>query len=52
MLLELDSDSEVNIIDLANIEKKFNSKRIDINWGEKYDYYGDGIIDIYALVKI
>ena len=49
---DTNSDSEVNIIDLANIAKKFNSKRTDINWEEKYDYYGDGIIDIYDLVKI
>ena len=49
---DTNADSQVNIIDIANIAKEYNSKRTDINWEEKFDYNGDGIIDIYDLVKI
>lgn len=49
---DTNSDNKVDIIDLANVAKKYNSKRTDINWEEKYDFLSDGIIDIFDMVKI
>jgi hypothetical protein len=49
---DTNTDSAVNIIDLANVAKGYNAKKSDVNWQEQYDYNCDEVIDIYDLVKI
>ena len=40
---DTNSDSVVNIIDLANVAKNYNTSKSDKNWQEQYDYNYDGI---------
>jgi len=49
---DTNSDGIVNIIDLANIAKNYDTSKSDINWKEQYDYNCDGTIDIFDLVRI
>lgn len=44
--------SKVNITNLANVAKNYNTKSSDVNWQQQYDYNCDEIIDIYDLTRI
>ncbi|MDS0525613.1 glucosaminidase domain-containing protein [Clostridium sp. SHJSY1] len=49
---DINFDGKVDVVDLALIGESYNSKSGQDNWNIRYDFNGDGIIDIYDLVKI
>ncbi|MBK1810486.1 hypothetical protein JHL18_07545 [Clostridium sp. YIM B02505] len=49
---DTNKDSEINLIDLANVAQSYESNKSSSNWQAQYDYNCDGIIDIFDLVSI
>ena len=49
---DTNADNTVNIMDLANVAKGYNTKKSDASWQERYDYNCDGVMDIYDLVTL
>lgn len=49
---DTNADNTVNIMDLANVAKGYNTKKSDVSWQEQYDYNCDGVMDIYDLVTL
>jgi hypothetical protein len=49
---DTNADSTLNIVDLANVAKEYNTRESGTIWQGQYDYNCDGIIDIYDLVKL
>lgn len=49
---DVNKDGEVNISDITEYTRFFNTKRDDIEWNGDYDMNYDGVIDIFDIVKI
>jgi hypothetical protein len=49
---DTNSDSNVDIKDMAAVAKDYNTKSSDGSWRVAYDYNNDGIVDVYDLVMI
>lgn len=50
--LDTNKDGEINLVNLANVESKYNIRSKDAGWSADYDFNKDNIIDIYDLVKV
>ncbi|MBD7910190.1 glucosaminidase domain-containing protein [Clostridium cibarium] len=49
---DIDFDGNISFTDLAIVGQAYNSRAGELGWNSKYDINGDGIVDIYDLVKI
>lgn len=49
---DINKDGVVDMLDLAEVSKRYNAKENDVNYDEKYDINRDGIIDLFDLVLI
>ena len=50
--IDVDSNSEIDILDLALLASKYNMTSKDKSWNSLYDFNGDKVIDIFDLVKL
>ncbi|MDS0525614.1 glucosaminidase domain-containing protein [Clostridium sp. SHJSY1] len=49
---DINFDGNIDIIDLSQVGQFYNSKRGEILWNSRFDINGDGIVDIYDVVKV
>lgn len=49
---DINSDGDIDILDMASVSKQYNSNKKSSNWHESFDINGDDIVDIYDLVIV
>jgi beta-N-acetylglucosaminidase len=49
---DVNLDGDINVLDLAIMGESYNSKKGQPKWSTRYDINGDGIVDIYDIVKV
>lgn len=49
---DVNKDGVIDILDLAEISKLYNSNKVKFNWNNELDFNDDEVIDLYDLIRV